>query len=112
MENNDATTLGGRRLVQVALTARDLERSRRFYRDILGLPLLFEAGTMMFFDLGGARLLIGTENGLGEPGGAILSLDAPAIDSLRPGLEPRGIAYCGPAQVLQRSVNHEIKIRA
>jgi len=112
MENNDATTLGGRRLVQVALTARDLERSRRFYRDILGLPLLFEAGTMMFFDLGGTRLLIGTENALGEPGGAILYFDAPDIDTLGPALELRGITFLGPAQVVQRSDTHEIKIRA
>ena len=44
----DAASLRGRRLVQVALTTRDLERSRQFYRDTLGLPLLFEAGAMMF----------------------------------------------------------------
>jgi len=30
-----------------------MERSKRYYRDVLGLPLLFEAGRMMFFDLQG-----------------------------------------------------------
>ena len=37
-------SLAGRKLVQVALTCRDLDRARTFYRDTLGLPLLFEAG--------------------------------------------------------------------
>ena len=45
MENCESGSLRGRRLVQVALTTRDLDRSRRFYRDTLGLTLLFEAGS-------------------------------------------------------------------
>jgi len=58
-ESHEPGTLKGRKLVQVALTTRDMERSKRYYRDVLGLPLLFEAGGMMFFDLQGTRLLIG-----------------------------------------------------
>ena len=41
--------LSGRKLVQVALTVRDLDKARVFYRDTLGLTLLFEAGPMLFF---------------------------------------------------------------
>jgi catechol 2,3-dioxygenase-like lactoylglutathione lyase family enzyme len=110
MEN--AATLGGRRLVQVALTIRDLARSRSFYRDTLGLPLLFEAANMMFFDLCGTRLLLGTENPAGEPGGSVLYFDAPDIDALGPALEARGVTFMGPAQVVQRTETHELKIRA
>jgi catechol 2,3-dioxygenase-like lactoylglutathione lyase family enzyme len=40
----DPASLAGRSLTQVGLTVRNLERARGFYRDILGLPLLFEAG--------------------------------------------------------------------
>jgi len=112
MENCESGSLRGRRLVQVALTTRDLDRSRRFYRDTLGLTLLFEAGSMLFFDLGGTRLLVGSENTGGEPGGSILYLDAPDIDSLGPALESRGVTFLGPAQVVQRSETHELKIRA
>jgi methylmalonyl-CoA/ethylmalonyl-CoA epimerase len=98
--------------VQVALTIRDLARSRSFYRDTLGLPLLFEAANMMFFDLGGMRLLLGTENAAGQPGGSILYFDAPDIDALGPALEARGVTFMGPAQVVQRTETHELKIRA
>jgi methylmalonyl-CoA/ethylmalonyl-CoA epimerase len=57
-------------LAQVALTVTDLEAGRAFYRDALGLPHLFDAGTMAFFDCGGVRLLVGT--GEAQPGGGTL----------------------------------------
>lgn len=106
------SSLAGRKLVQVALTSRDIERSRQFYRDTLGIPLLFEVGTMMFFDLGGTRLLVGSENNAGEPGGSILYIDAPDIDTLGPALEARGVRFLGPSQVVQSTASHELKIRA
>jgi catechol 2,3-dioxygenase-like lactoylglutathione lyase family enzyme len=60
-QSSEGVDLRDRKLVQVALTSRDLDRSRSFYRDTLGLSLLFEAGSMLFFDVSGFRLLIGTE---------------------------------------------------
>jgi methylmalonyl-CoA/ethylmalonyl-CoA epimerase len=112
MENYEPGSLRGRRLVQLALTTRDIDRSRRFYRDTLGLTLLFEVGTMLFFDLGGTRLLIGSENTGGEPGGSILYVDAPDIDTLAPALEAKGVTFLAAAQVVQRTETHELKIRA
>src|SRR5438067_8467103 len=112
MENYESGSLRGRKLVQVALTTRDLDKSRRFYQDTLGLTLLFEVANMLFFDLGGTRLLIGTENPTGEPGGSILYLDAPDIDAIGPALEARGVVFVSPAQVVQRTETHELKTRA
>jgi len=34
---------------QIALTVRDLARSKEFYQNILGMKFLFDAGTMAFF---------------------------------------------------------------
>jgi len=50
--------IGIERLGQVAINAHDIERATAFYRDTLGLPLLFTAGKMAFFDCGGVRLMI------------------------------------------------------
>lgn len=110
-ENNPAA-LGGRRLTQIALTSRDLERSRHFYADLLGLPLLFEAGGMLFFELPGPRLMIGTENSFGAPGGSVLYFDAPDIDTLAPALENKGVQFLGPIQIVQTTATHELKLRA
>jgi methylmalonyl-CoA/ethylmalonyl-CoA epimerase len=44
---------------QIAINAKDTERATAFYRDVLGLKLLFQAGPKLsFFDCGGVRLMI------------------------------------------------------
>lgn len=45
---------------QIAINAKDLRRAVGFYRDVLGLPLLFEIPNAAFFQAGGARLMVGT----------------------------------------------------
>ena len=44
---------------QIGVTVRDLERSKAFYGGVLGLKFLFDAGMMMFFECGSARLMLG-----------------------------------------------------
>lgn len=105
--------LSGRGLQQVALTCRDLDRARGFYRDTLGLTLLFEAGNMLFFQLEGLRLMIGKEEQPGSPiGGSVLYFDAPDIDALGAALEAKGIVFLRPAETVQRTETHELKLRA
>jgi predicted enzyme related to lactoylglutathione lyase len=105
-------SLAGRPLVQVALTVRDQERARTFYRDTLGLPLLFEAGGMMFFQLEGLRLMIGLQHEPGQQiGGSLIYFDAPDIDAVGRALEARGVKFVSEAKVVQRSETHELKLR-
>ena len=53
-----ATGPGISRVGQIAINVHDLDRATAFYRDALGLPLLFTAGSMVFFDCGGVRLML------------------------------------------------------
>jgi len=46
------------RIGQIAINAHDVDRATAFYRDILGLPHLFRAGQLSFFDCGGVRLML------------------------------------------------------
>lgn len=55
---SDTPVLSKGQLEQVALTVSNLDAARRFYKDKLGLPLLFEANNMLFFDVDGVRLMI------------------------------------------------------
>jgi DNA-binding CsgD family transcriptional regulator/catechol 2,3-dioxygenase-like lactoylglutathione lyase family enzyme len=43
---------------QIARSVTDISKAIQWYRDTLGLTLLFRAGTMAFFDCGASRLML------------------------------------------------------
>ena len=49
---------------QIAVTVEDVERATAFYRDVLGVPFLFDAPGLAFFDLGGIRLMLSRPEGV------------------------------------------------
>jgi len=54
-----SSSLGIKNIGQISIIVHDLPRATAFYRDALGLPLLFTAGNLVFFDCGGVRLMLG-----------------------------------------------------
>lgn len=66
-QNSAAPVLREPRFEQVALTVTDVEAARTFYRDRLGLRLMFEANNMLFFDVGGTRLMIARDEARQRP---------------------------------------------
>jgi catechol 2,3-dioxygenase-like lactoylglutathione lyase family enzyme len=108
----ESSTLAGRKLVQIAFTCRDLDRARIFYRDTLGLPLMFEAATMLFFDAAGQRLVIGLAEKPDEPiGGSYIYFDAPDVIALAAALKAKGVELVGNVETLQRTETHELKLQ-
>ncbi|MGB7282864.1 MAG: VOC family protein [Candidatus Acidiferrum sp.] len=55
-----AASLGIQNIGQISIIVKDVERATAFYRDVLGLKLLFSVPGMAFFDCGGVRLMLGT----------------------------------------------------
>ncbi len=51
--------LGITNIAQISIIVHDLPRATAFYRDVLGLPLLFTVPNLAFFDCGGVRLMLG-----------------------------------------------------
>lgn len=52
---------------QIAIPVSDLDRAVAFYRDVLGLTFLFQAGpNLAFFDCGGVRILLDKPEKPGE----------------------------------------------
>jgi len=51
--------LGIMNVGQISINVQDLQRATAFYRDVLGLPLLFTAPNLAFFDCAGVRLMLG-----------------------------------------------------
>jgi len=44
---------------QIMVNVRDLDHAVEFYRDVLGMPYLFTAPNMAFFQCGDVRLMLG-----------------------------------------------------
>ena len=58
---------GLNRIGQISIAVHDLDRSVAFYRDTLGIPLLFQAPPgMAFFDCVGIRLMLTLPNDGGQ----------------------------------------------
>lgn len=57
------------RIGQIALTVSDVESALGFYRDILGLPFLFQPSPQLaFLQAGATRLMLSTPQGAGAVG--------------------------------------------
>lgn len=69
-----------RRIAQVALPVQDLARATAFYRDVVQLPLMFEAPNVAFFDCAGTRLMLGVGEGDRDKGASIIYY---AVDDVR-----------------------------
>jgi methylmalonyl-CoA/ethylmalonyl-CoA epimerase len=76
------------RLHQVAQRAEDLDRATAFYRDVLGLRHLasYDPPGLVFFDLGGARLLLER-----AAPSSLLYLEVPDIDAAVEALRAKGV---------------------
>ena len=105
--------LAGHRLQQVAITTRDLPRAILFYRDTLGLPLLFESNGMAFFDIDGLRLMVATDPGREQAArpAAILYFDAPDFDRTLARLTALGIRLEGGVETVQKTAAGELRLQ-
>jgi catechol 2,3-dioxygenase-like lactoylglutathione lyase family enzyme len=100
------------RLSQIAITSSDLEASVAFYRDILGLTLLFEVPGMAFFDVGGTRLMIGaTEPSAPLQINTYLYFDAGDWYATEKTLTDRGLKFDRPAEIVERLEGKEHALR-
>jgi methylmalonyl-CoA/ethylmalonyl-CoA epimerase len=92
---------------QVAITIREIDRSVAFYRDALGIRLLFQVSGMAFFDCGGVRLMLsGSETG--ETYSSILYFKVPDIQAAYATLSGRGVPLEGEPHLIARMPDHEL----
>jgi len=107
-----ATAAGAVRLGelgQLGMSVRDLPAMTAFYRDALGVPFLFAAPGMSFFDLGGVRLMLSLpERGSEHRHGSILYLRVADIAAAHAALLAGGVVFAGPPHVVHRAADHEL----
>lgn len=100
------------KIAQIALTTRDLPKAVAFYRDVLGLKLMFEVSGMAFFDAAGTRLMIGqAENTAPLQNNTYIYFDAGDWHTTEAALASRGLKFERAAEIVQRAEGKEHALR-
>lgn len=104
-----ALDLGISRLGQVSINIHDLERATAFYRDKLGLPMLFSTGTLAFFNCGGVRLMLSPpERPEFDHPGSVLYLAVPDIKAAHRQLKDAGVKFEDEPHLLAKMPDHDL----
>ena len=106
------TTLS--RIRQIAVNSKDVPRAVKFYRDVLGLQFLFDAGpNLAFFDCGGVRLMLTTAEGpeLDHPSSVLYFLVGD-IHAARTQLVAKGVAFVDEPHVIAKMPDHDLWLTA
>ncbi len=107
MNSTDGSSLGP--IGQIALRVSDAERAERFYRDALGLPLLFSFGNLVFFDCAGVRLMLeGGHEPTGKREQFCVYFRVKGIEAAVAALRLRQVYFEREPQLIARMPDHEL----
>ena len=96
------------RIRQIAVVCKDVPRARDFYRDVVGLPHLFDAGPhLSFFDCGGVRLMLSPAEGEATGTSVIYYLVNDITASMN-ALKEKGAAFVDEPHMIARMPDHEL----
>ena len=94
---------------QIAMNATDIARATRFYRDTLGMRLLFEVPKMAFFDCAGVRLMLSLpENAEFDHPGSVLYFRVDDIAHAHATLKERGVPFIDEPHLIVKMPDHEL----
>ncbi len=101
--------VGLSRIGQIAVNVRDLDRAVRFYRDTLGLPLLFQVPNLAFFDCAGVRLMLGVpERPEFDHPASVIYYKVEDIQAAHQALSARGVVFRDQPHLIARLPDHEL----
>jgi catechol 2,3-dioxygenase-like lactoylglutathione lyase family enzyme len=87
---------------QIARVVTDIDRAVAFYRDVLGLPHLFTAGQLAFFDCGGVRLFLDALPEAQGQGNSCIYFRVANIHGVQEELTARGVQFEGAPHMIHR----------
>jgi methylmalonyl-CoA/ethylmalonyl-CoA epimerase len=92
---------------QIAITVADVGRAVAFYRDTLGMKLLFQTPAMGFFDCGGVRLMLSPSE-TGERSSSIVYYKVAEIQPAFQTLTGRGVVFEREPHLVARLPDHDL----
>ena len=102
------TSFGLARIGQIAVTVGNLERAVVFYRDTLGMALLFQVPNMAFFDCGGVRLMLSLAEKPGEVFSSVIYYKVDQIQQAYEVLSSRGVEFEAKPHLIAKMPDHDL----
>jgi methylmalonyl-CoA/ethylmalonyl-CoA epimerase len=104
-----AAVFGLSQIGQIAINVHDTARAVAFYRDQLGIPFLFSAGQLAFFNAGGVRLMLTPpEKPEFDHPASTLYFKVPDIKQAHATLSQRGVKFEDTPHMIARMPDHEL----
>jgi predicted enzyme related to lactoylglutathione lyase len=111
--DSTAATPGITGVGQIHIRVENLERATAFYRDVLGLPLLFAVSGMAFFDCGGVRLMLGNaETPELDHASSVLYFRVPDINGGHQRLVEKGVQIVAPPRLIAPMSTYDLWMSA
>jgi methylmalonyl-CoA/ethylmalonyl-CoA epimerase len=105
--------LGIQNIGQISIIVHDLPRATAFYRDVLGLPLLFTVPNLAFFDCGGVRLMLGpAETAELDHPSSILYFRVPDLNAAHQRLVDLGVPIVAPPRLIAPMKTYDLWMSA
>jgi methylmalonyl-CoA/ethylmalonyl-CoA epimerase len=104
-------TTGLSRITQIAQSVRDIKRAVGFYRDVLGMRLLFEAPPgIAFFDCDGVRLMLSPVELAPQfqPPGSVLYFQVDDIRQKHTELAALGVQFTSEPRMVAKLPDREV----
>lgn len=97
------------RIHQISMRIRDIDRAVPFYRDTLGLKLLFQAPPhLAFFDCGGVRLMLSPAEPEFDHQGSVLYFAVDDIKAAHAALAASGVAFRSEPHMVAKLPDREV----
>lgn len=97
---------------QIHIGVKDIDRAVGFYRDVLGMPLLFEVPEqkMAFFDCGGIRLYLSADVSEEFPSNPLIYYSVADINEAFEAIRAHGVDFLREPHVVHRTEHSELWI--
>lgn len=95
---------------QIHIGVHDIARAVGFYRDVLGMPPLFEVPEqqMAFFDCGGVRLYLSADQSDEFPSNPLIYYRVADIDEAYRAIRAHGVEFRREPHVVHRTGDYEL----
>jgi methylmalonyl-CoA/ethylmalonyl-CoA epimerase len=95
---------------QIAIITKDMDRARAFYRDVLGLQHLFDAGpSLAFFQCGSVRLMLSPPSSAEfEHSSSIVYYRVSDLVATHAALVAKGVAFEAAPHLVAKTPAHEL----